>query len=90
MKIIKFNKYVEVDYLKENNIEYIFNNIVDNYNVNVVSEILPIIYIIKLIEIYGKNNICFICGLASFIFTDFAHSTIYDEEYYKKIIFYKK
>ena len=93
-KLSKLNKYVKIDYIKEKNISNIEENIFNKYNVIVISEIIPSKYIIRLNEISRKNNICFIfsavCGLSSFIFTDFGKFTIYDEECYKKRKFFIK
>ena len=94
-KLQKLNKYVNVNYFKENNIENIINKIVGNYNVVVVSEIISKKNILLLDDILRKNKICFIytavCGLASFIFTDFGPDfTIYDEFCYKKRKFFIK
>ena len=91
----KLNKYVNVNYFKENNINSILNKIVGNYNVVIVSEIISKKYILVLNDILRKNKICFIysavCGLASFIFTDFGPDfTIHDEFCNKKRKFFIK
>ena len=94
-KLKKLNKYVNVNYFKETNINDIFNKIVGNYNVVVVSEIISKKNILLLNEMSRKNNICFIYsvifGLSSFIFTDFGPNfTIYDEYCFKKRKFFIK
>lgn len=91
----KLNKYVNVNYFMDNNIDSILNKIVGNYNVVIVSEIISKKYILLLNDILRKNKICFIysavCGLASFIFTDFGPDfTIYDEFCSKKRKFFIK
>ena len=98
-KLQKLNKYVEIDYIKEiskiKNIEDIKNKIIGNFNVIIVSEILSKKNILFLDNISRANNICLIysavCGLSSFIFTDFGPKfTIYDEACLKKRKFYIK
>ena len=82
--LIELNEYVQVDYIKKNNIKEIYNDIPNNFNVVVVTEILPLNESIEINEICRKNNIKFIysaiCGLCSFIFDDFGDEhTIFDE-----------
>ena len=94
-KLQKLNKYVEVNYFKEKNINEIINKIVNNFNVIVVSEIISKKHINLLNNISRKNKICFIysaiCGLSSFIFSDFGPDfTIYDEYCKKKRKFFIK
>ena len=94
-KLQKLNKYVNVNYFKDNNIDSILDKIVGNYNVVVVSEIIPKKQILSLNQLLRKNKICFIygavCGLSSFIFTDFGPDfTIYDEFCKKKRKFFIK
>ena len=98
-KLKKLNKYVNVDYIKDiskiNDIEKIKDEIIKSYNVIVVSEIISKNNIIFLDNISRENNICFIysaiCGLSSFIFTDFGPKfTIYDEACLKKRTFFVK
>ena len=94
-KLKKLNKYVQVNYLKETNMNDIYGKISGNYNVIVVTEMLPEKDIIQLDNISRGNKICLIysviCGLCSFIFTDFGKEfTIYDEYCIKKRKFYVK
>ena len=98
-KLKKLNKYVTIDCLKDisniNNIKDIKNMIIGNYNVIVVSEFVSIEIMLFLYIISRENNICLIysviCGLASFIFTDFGPNfTIYDEFCIKKRKFFIK
>ena len=91
----KLNKYVDVDYFKDNDIKVVINKIEGNFNIVVVSEIISKKYILLLDKITRKNKICFIYsaifGLSSFIFTDFGPDfTIYDEYCYKKRKFFIK
>jgi len=88
-KLKKLNKYVNVDYFEENFIEDIFNKIIGNFNVIVVSEIIKKNYILFLDDISRKNNIYLIyssvLGMSSFIFNDFGENfTIFDEFCLKK------
>lgn len=92
-KLKKLNKYVLVDNIKEiSHIKHIMNfkdSIIQNYNVIVITEILSKEHILFLDSISRENRICLIysavCGLSSFIFTDFGPNfTIYDESYLKK------
>ena len=94
-KLKKLNKYVQVNYLRETNINDIYNKLSGNYNVIIVSEMLPQKDIIQLDNISRNNKICFIysviCGLCSFVFTDFGKNfTIYDEYCAKKRKYYIK
>ena len=98
-KLRKLNEYVIVDYIKEidkiKNIEDIKENIIENFNVIIISEILSKKNIIFLDNISRENNIILIyssiCGLTSFIFTDFGPKfTIYDEFCLRKRNFYLK
>lgn len=98
-KLQKLNKYVLIDYLEDitnyKNIEDIKDIIIDNYNVIVVSELMPKKLITFLDSISRENKICLIYsvvfGLSSFIFTDFGPNfTIYDETCLKKRKFYIK
>ena len=91
----KLNKYVQVNYLKETNINDIYTKLSGNYNVIIVSEMLPKKDIIQIDNISRNNEICFIysvlCGLCSFVFTDFGKNfTIYDEYCAKKRKYYIK
>ena len=95
LKLSKLNKYVEVNYLEEKNIDNIINMIVGEYNVVVVTEIINKRQIISLNDICRKNKIYFIysavCGLSSFVFTDFGPDfIIYDENCFKKRKFFVK
>jgi ubiquitin-activating enzyme E1 len=94
-KLKKLNKYVQVNYLKETNINDIYTKLSGNYNVIIVTEMLPKKDIIQLNNISRNNKICFIysviCGLCSFVFTDFGKNfTIYDEYCAKKRKYYIK
>ena len=79
----QLNEYVEIDYIKKNSIKEIYNDIDNNFNVIVVTEILPMNELIEIDEICRKNNAKFICsaicGLSSFVFDDFGEHTIFDE-----------
>ena len=95
LKLQKLNKYVKVDYFKENSLKDIINKIVGNYNVILVSEIISINNITLIDKLCRENKICFIysavCGLSSFVFTDFGPDfTIYDEYCFKKRKFFIK
>ena len=94
-KLQKLNKYVSVNYFEETNINDIVNKIIGNYNVIVVSEIISKKNMLLLDDVSRKNKICIIyaavCGLSSFIFTDFGPEfTIYDEYCFKKRKFFIK
>ena len=98
-KLQKLNKYVNVDYFKDfssiNNIEDLKDNIITNYNVIVVTELISKENILFLDNISRNNKICLIysliCGLSSLIFTDFGPNfTIYDENCFEKRKFYIK
>ena len=94
-KLKKLNKYVQVNYLKETDINDIYTKLAANYNVIILSEMLPEKDIIQLDTISRNNKICFIfsviCGLCSFVFTDFGKNfTIYDEYCTKKRKYYIK
>lgn len=79
----ELNEYVEIDYIKKNYITEIYNDIDNNFNVVVITEILPINELIEINEICRKNNIKFIysaiSGLSAFVFDDFGEHTIFDE-----------
>ena len=82
--LIQLNEYVQIDYIKKNCIKEIYNDIANNFNIVVITEILPLNESIEINEICRKNNIKFIysaiCGLCSFIFDDFGDEhTIFDE-----------
>jgi ubiquitin-activating enzyme E1 len=94
-KLKKLNKYVQINFLKETNINDIHNKLVGKYNVIIATEILQEKDIIQLDNICRNNKICFIysviCGLCAFVFTDFGKNfTIYDEYCNKKRKFYIK
>lgn len=98
-KLRKLNKYVNVDYLKDISkmifLENIKDKIIENFNVIIITEILSKNIILFLDYLCRENNICLIyssiCGLTSFIFTDFGPKfTIYDEACLKKRIFFVK
>lgn len=87
--LIELNEYVQIDYIKKNSIKEIYNDIPNNFNVVVITEILPIKESIELNEICRKNNIKFIysaiSGLSAFVFDDFGDEhTIHDEYCEKK------
>ena len=87
-KLKKLNKYVNVNYFTENNLDDVLSKIIGNYNVVIVSEIIQKKYILLLDDISRKNKICFIysavCGLSSFIFTDFGNDFIIHDEFCAK------
>ena len=94
-KLKKLNKYVQVDYLREKNINEIYGKLAGNYNVIVITEMLHEKDIIQIDNISRNNKICLIysvlCGLCSFVFTDFGPEfTINDEYCIKKRKFYIK
>ena len=94
-KLKKLNKYVNVNYLKENSLNDIYNKLSGNYNVIVITEMLSEKDIIQIDNISRTNKICLIYsvifGLCSFVFTDFGNEfTIYDEYCIKKRKFYVK
>ena len=86
--LLELNEYVQMDYLKKNSIEEIYIDIANNFNVVVITEILPINESIEINEICRKNNIKFIysaiSGLNSFIFDDFGDEHIIFDEYCEK------
>ena len=98
VKLQKLNKYVQVNYIKDNaninKIEDLKDIILENYNVIVVSEIISKENILFLDSISRENNICLIYsavfGLSSFVFTDFGRFTIYDKYCSKKRKFFIK
>ena len=95
LKLQQLNKYVKLDYFKEKYFNDITKKIIGNFNVIVVSEIISKEDIIFIDDISRKNHISFIytaiCGLSSFVFTDFGPDfTIYDEYCFKKRKFYIK
>ena len=87
--LIELNEYVNVDYIKKKNIKEIYNDIPNNFNVVVVTEIFPLDEIIEINNICRKNNIKFIysaiCGLISFVFDDFGDEHIIFDEYCEKV-----
>ena len=94
-KLKKLNKYVQVNFLKEKNINDIYAKLSGNFNVIIVTEMLPQKEIMKLDDLSRNNKICFIysviCGLCSFVFTDFGTNfKIYDEYGLKRRKFYIK
>jgi ubiquitin-activating enzyme E1 len=89
------NKYVKVNYLKETKINELYDKLAGNYNVLIITEMLPEKEIQQLDTISRNNKICLIysilCGLCSFVFTDFGLDfTIFDEFCIKKRKFYIK
>ncbi len=94
-KLKLLNKYVKVNYLKETNLNDIYDKLSGNYNVIVITEMIPEKDIIQIDNISRRNKICLIYsvifGLSSFVFTDFGKEfTIYDEYCIKKRKFYVK
>ena len=94
-KLKELNKYVKVNFLNGSSIQNIIGKINENYNVIIITEIISKIDIILLDELSRKNKIsliyCAICGLSSFIFTDFGTNfTIFDEYCFKKRKFFIK
>ena len=87
--LIELNEYVQVDFIKKNYIKEIYNDIPNNFNVVVVTEIFPLDEIIEINNICRKNNIKFIysaiCGLISFVFDDFGDEHIIFDEYCEKV-----
>ena len=87
--LLELNEYVQIDYIKKNSIKEIYNDIANNFNIVVITEILPISESIEINEICRKNNIKFIysaiSGLSAFVFDDFGDEhTIFDEYCEKK------
>lgn len=91
--LIELNEYVQIDYIKKNSIKEIYNDIVNNFNVVVITEILPINESIEINEICRKNNIKFIystiSGLSAFVFDDFGDEHTIFDEYCEKANKYK-
>ena len=87
--LIELNEYVQVDYIKKNYIKEIYNDIPNNFNVVVVTEIFLLDEIIEINNICRKNNIKFIysaiCGLTSFVFDDFGDEHKIFDEYCEKV-----
>ena len=79
----ELNEYVQIDYIKKNYIKEIYNDIANNFNIVIITEILPLDESIEINEICRKNKIKFIysaiCGLSAFVFDDFGDHTIFDE-----------
>ena len=71
----ELNEYVQIDYIKKNYIKEIYNDIANNFNIVIITEILPLDESIEINEICRKNKIKFIysaiCGLSAFVFDDF-------------------
>ena len=86
--LVELNEYVKVDYIKKNCIKEIYNDIINNFNVVVVTEILPLDESKEINNICRNNNIKFIysaiCGLASFVFDDFGDEHIIFDKYCEK------
>jgi len=91
--LIELNEYVQVDYIKKNCIKEIYNDIANNFNIVVITEILPLDELIEINNICRNNSIKFIysaiCGLTSFIFDDFGDEHIIFDEYCEKTNKYK-
>ena len=91
--LIELNEYVQIDYIKKNSIKEIYNDIANNFNVVVITEILPINESIEINEICRKNNIKFIystiSGLSAFVFDDFGDEHTIFDEYCEKANKYK-
>ena len=75
------NKYVQMNYIKEKNINTLNDEPSWNYNVVFVIEILPEKEIIQMDNVARKNKICFIYTvkfeLCSYVFIDFTRSLPY-------------
>lgn len=97
-KLKEINKFIDINvFLEETTIQEIYPKIrvPGNYNVLVISEIIPTEIAKELNRICRSNKIRFIyaavCGLTSFIFSDFGPEyTILDEYGLKKRKFYIK
>ena len=77
------NEKVLFDYMNKNRIEDIFEIIV-NYNIVIITELVPKKISIKIDKICRENEIYFIygtiCGLTWFLFNDFGEKYIIIEE----------
>ena len=82
-KLQSLNENVSVDFLNKNQIEEIFE-IILNYNIIVITEIVQSNISIKIDKICRENKIYFIygavCGLTCFLFNDFGKEHIIIEE----------
>ena len=82
-KLLLLNENVSVDFINKNQIEDIFE-IILNYNIIIITEPIPKNISIKIDRICRENKIYFIygavCGLTCFLFNDFGEEHIIKEE----------
>ena len=82
-KLQLLNENVSVDFINKNKIEEIFD-IIHNYNIIIITELIQKAITIKIDRICRENNIYFIygavCGLTCFLFNDFGDEHIIIEE----------
>ena len=82
-KLQLLNENVSVDYINKSKIDDIYEYIL-NYNIIILTELVPNYISIKIDRICRENKIYFIygvvCGLTSFIFNDFGENHIITEE----------
>lgn len=82
-KLQLLNENVSIDFINKNKIEDIFE-IILNYNIVVITELVPKNISIKIDRICRENKIYFIygavCGLTCFLFNDFGDEHIIIEE----------
>ena len=82
-KLQFLNENVSVDFIDKNKIEDIFE-IILNYNIIIITELIPKNIIIKIDRICRENKKYFIygavCGLTCFLFNDFGNEHIITEE----------
>lgn len=83
------NKFVKVDFLKENALDDLIKIIQKNYDVVILTELISQKKSIEFDEICRKNNIPFIytaaLGLTGFIFTDFGKEHLIYEKSNKEM-----
>ena len=91
-KLQLLNENVSVDFIDKNKIEDIFEIIV-NYNIVIITELVPTKISIKIDGICRENKIYFIygavCGLTCFLFNDFGEKHIIIEESDAELIKFK-
>ena len=82
-KLKLLNENVSVDFINKNKIEDIYE-VITQYNIIIITEMLAKNISIKIDEICRENKIYFIygvaCGLACFLFNDFGNEHIIQEE----------
>ena len=82
-KLQLLNENVSIDFINKSKIDDIYENIL-NYNVIIITELVPNNISIKIDRICRENKIFFIygvvCGLTSFLFNDFGDNHIIIEE----------